>query len=164
MIKVGDVVTCKHAVKSYYSDYGPNPKIVFEPGMIGVVRSITPKVCKLPKKDRQGHPELDGKNDFLVVDYCDDDTVSHSVGLNFCNAVKVSFVKPKKLKVGETYWSWGLDMNCRKTMSSCKLVELFKEPKKIPKHDGGVMVQDCVIESDGIKSISDSSDLLVRKK
>ena len=81
----GDRVTCKIPVDAYYSDYGTNPKMVFDTGMVGVVNSIAPKVCIV----RHG-PEHDGKDEFLVVDYvCPVTNETQRVGLNFCNAIKV---------------------------------------------------------------------------
>ena len=39
-ITYGCLVTCKRAEPAYYSNYGGNPECIFEPGMIGVVRSV----------------------------------------------------------------------------------------------------------------------------
>jgi len=84
-MKPGDQVTCKHPVEAYYSDYGTNPKMVFQPGMVGTVKSIAPKVRIV----RHG-PEHDGKDEFLVVDYHAPETdQTERVGLNFCNAISV---------------------------------------------------------------------------
>jgi len=85
MIGVGDKVTCKLPVEGYYSGYGITPKIVFQPGMVGKVTSIAPKVCKVKG------PEFDGKDEFLVVDYHAPETdTQQRVALNFCNAILVN--------------------------------------------------------------------------
>ena len=39
-VKLGDRVTVKERVEGYYSNYGGNPAIWFEPGMVGVVGAI----------------------------------------------------------------------------------------------------------------------------
>lgn len=84
--KPGDQVTCLHPVDAYYSDYGGNPKMVFQPGMTGTVASIAPKVRIV-----RGGPEHDGKDEFLVVDYqCPVTNQQQRVGLNFCNAKVVA--------------------------------------------------------------------------
>ena len=75
------MVTCSIAVHAYYSNYGPNPEIIFRPGMVGRVRSVAPKV-RIVKG-----PGNDGKRDFLVVDFwCPLTGRTECVGLNFCNA------------------------------------------------------------------------------
>lgn len=80
----GDIVTCKVAVEAYYSNCGGNPRIVFEPGMRGVVVKVAPKVCIV-----RG-PQCDGESEFLVVDFdCPITLRKERVGLNFCNAVVV---------------------------------------------------------------------------
>ena len=85
-IKPGDSVTCLHTEAAYYSDYGPNKgKIIqFKPGMLGTVASIAPKVT-MPAKGNTD-PRYDFKDDFLVVDYMDENNEKQRVGLNFCNA------------------------------------------------------------------------------
>ena len=87
--KVGDHVTCKHAVEAYYSNYGPRPKMLFRPGMVGTVTAIAPKVC-LPRKGYRLPPELDRNPFFLVVDYPAPETARTERvglnGLNVCNA------------------------------------------------------------------------------
>lgn len=82
--KPGDKVTCKIPVEAYYSDYGGNPKMVFQPGMTGTVAAIAPKV-RIVKG-----PQYDGKDEFLVVDYHAPETNNQErVSLNFCNASKL---------------------------------------------------------------------------
>jgi len=39
-VKVGDRVKVKERVEGYYSNYGVNPPIFLEPGMVGVVGAI----------------------------------------------------------------------------------------------------------------------------
>lgn len=82
--KPGDTVTCHYAVEAYDSDYGLNKgkRIVFNPGMMGVVKSIAPKVT-ISKND---DPRYDMKENFLVVDYFDEDNNKQRVGLHYCNA------------------------------------------------------------------------------
>jgi len=82
--QVGDKVTCKIATSAYYSNYGGNPVLTFLPGMVGTVASIAPKVRKVKG------PGLDGKDDFLVVDYPAPETgKTERVGLDYVNAVVV---------------------------------------------------------------------------
>jgi hypothetical protein len=82
---VGDTVTCKLETPAYYSNYGGRPMLLFKPGMTGVVASIAPKVRKVKG------PGLDGKDDFLVVDYLAPETNAiERVGLDFCNAIRVN--------------------------------------------------------------------------
>jgi len=73
---------------AYYSNYGPNKgrHIIFRPGMVGVVHSITPKVT-LPKRGTPLPPGIDRKDEFAVVDYFDENNEPQRVGLNFCNVV-----------------------------------------------------------------------------
>lgn len=97
--KPGDRVTCKYQVEAYYSGYGGNPYWWFKPGMVGVVKSIAPKVTRQLHLDPKS-PEYDCGDEFLVVDYEDPEcggTVRRT-GLHFCNAVRVK--EPKK-KEGE---------------------------------------------------------------
>lgn len=84
--KPGMRVTCKYAVPAYYSKYAGNPEMLFRPGMIGIVASITPKVRII------GDPPTHDKNPmFLVVDYAAPETgKTERVGLNFCNAREVT--------------------------------------------------------------------------
>ena len=86
--KIGDHVTCLYAQEAYYSDYGPNKgiKIEFAPGMTGVVKSIAPKVRYTKART---DPRIDNKDEFLVVDYVDENGNTQRVGLNFCNAALV---------------------------------------------------------------------------
>ncbi len=84
--KVGDSITCLHAVEAYGSNYGPykGTKIEFTPGMVGLVASIAPKVTMpIPGID---DPRYDRSPDFLVVDYVDAQGSQHRVGLDYCNA------------------------------------------------------------------------------
>ena len=39
-VTVGMKVTCKRPVEAYYSNYAGNPKVTFEPGMIGTVAAV----------------------------------------------------------------------------------------------------------------------------
>lgn len=86
--KVGQHVMCKVAVEAYYSNYGlyKGRHIVFQPGMIGTVMAIAPKVC-VPMRGAELPAHLDRKSDFAVVDYVDERGVTQRVGLNFCNVV-----------------------------------------------------------------------------
>ncbi len=46
-LHVGDRVTVKESVEGYYSNYGGNPVIFLEPGMVGIVGAIdVPSVCR----------------------------------------------------------------------------------------------------------------------
>lgn len=83
--RIGDQVTCKVKMPAYYSNYGGNPVMVFRPCMVGIVITVVPKVRKVKG------PGLDGKDEFLVVDYDAPETNSRQrVGLDFRNAVVVS--------------------------------------------------------------------------
>ena len=83
-VKCGDKVTCKVATEAYYSNYGGMPRMTFQPGMVGVVKAIAPKVRLT------AGPGQDRKLYFLVVDYdCPVTSKTQRVGLCFCNAVKV---------------------------------------------------------------------------
>lgn len=96
--KPGDRVTCKYQVEAYYSNYGGNPYWWFKPGMVGVVKSIAPKVTRQLHLDPRS-PEYDCGDEFLVVDYEDPECGTiRRTGLHFCNAVHVK--EPKK-KEGE---------------------------------------------------------------
>lgn len=48
--KINDEVTCKIEVDAYYSNYGITPKIVFKPGMKGIIKAIMPKVSRFGPK------------------------------------------------------------------------------------------------------------------
>ena len=77
-IGVGDKVTCLIAQAAYYSNYGGKPKMVFSPGMVGIVANIVPKVRMVKGEDR--------KPDFLVVDFlCPETNCIERVGLHFSN-------------------------------------------------------------------------------
>lgn len=79
----GDKVTCKVAVEAYYSNYGPNPRIEFLPGMVGIVAAIVPKVRIV-----RG-PQHDGKDEMVVIDFhCPTTNKQQRASLDFCN-VKV---------------------------------------------------------------------------
>lgn len=82
-IKPGDKVTCKIAEEAYYSNYAGRPRTVFNPGDIGTVACIAPKV-----RITSGISK-DKKDTFLVVDYTDAYGMMHRVGLNHINAVKM---------------------------------------------------------------------------
>lgn len=46
-LHVGDQVRVRERVEGYYSDYGGNPSIFLEPGMVGIVGAIdVPSVCR----------------------------------------------------------------------------------------------------------------------
>ncbi len=46
-LHVGDRVSVRERVEGYYSDYGGNPAIFLEPGIVGVVGAIdVPSVCR----------------------------------------------------------------------------------------------------------------------
>lgn len=80
----GDKVTCKIAEEAYYSRYAGNPVWRFEPGMIGVVHCIAPKVQRYTHDPPPGY---DCRDIFAVVDYADPETgETRRVGLDFCNA------------------------------------------------------------------------------
>lgn len=87
--QIGDRITCKIEMAAFGSDYGPNKgrHITFKPGMVGVVRSIAPKVVRLRKGvvieglDRCGH--------FAVVDFEDEQGGPWRVGLDFCNIRRI---------------------------------------------------------------------------
>ena len=81
--KTGDLVTCLHPVEAYDSNYGPNKGriIQFQPGMIGTVHRTTCKVTIIKSHD----PRYDQKEEFVVVDYIDENNQKQRVGLNFCN-------------------------------------------------------------------------------
>ena len=76
-IKVGDQVTCLYKRGVYW----PSPEY-FEPGEVGLVVGITPKVVM---RKGEGYDNLP---DFLIVD-CRKNGRTERVSLNFCNAVKV---------------------------------------------------------------------------
>lgn len=82
----GQKVTCLVEQESYYSNYGPNKgtRIVFHPGMIGTVAAITPKVL-LPKHGVPLPPGIDRHDEFVVVDFLDENGQEQRAGLNFCN-------------------------------------------------------------------------------
>lgn len=81
---VGSIVTCRHAVPAYYSEYAGLPKMEFLPGMRGEVKAIAPKVCI--KASDKTH---DSKDTFLVVDFYHPECGEQRVGLNFCNAKRL---------------------------------------------------------------------------
>lgn len=86
---IGQQVTCRFPTAAYYSNYGLNKgtHIIFQPGMIGTIASIAPKVT-LPKQGKL--PDgIDRKPDFAVVDYLDENGNKQRVGLNFCNLLSV---------------------------------------------------------------------------
>lgn len=72
-MKLGDKVSCRYPVTCY------DNKTTFQPGMVGVVTAIMPKVriVKCP-------PHTDGKPHFLVVDFIENG-MPQRVGLNYCN-------------------------------------------------------------------------------
>jgi hypothetical protein len=82
----GQLVTCRFETAAYYSNYGLNKgqHIIFFPGMVGTVVSIAPKVT-MPKRGVKLPPDVDWKNEFVVVDYQDENGKTQRVGLNFCN-------------------------------------------------------------------------------
>lgn len=78
-------VTCKYPVPELYSEYGGNPKMIFEPGMVGVIACISAKVRKYKPEHR---PVWCDNDDYsAVVDYIDSDGVKRRTSLNFCNVV-----------------------------------------------------------------------------
>lgn len=88
--RVGDRVTAKVPVPAYYSGgrlvIPPYrlPIVNFGPGMIGIVKSIAPKV-RIEKGEGK-----DGADEFLVVDFHSEATGKEErVGLNFCNAKRI---------------------------------------------------------------------------
>lgn len=85
-IRIGDKITCRYPVDAYYSSYGGNPKMIFEPGMVGMVKYIPPKV-RIVK--RNGEPWLDRHTHFVVVDFDFPGRGTQRVGLNFVNCVPV---------------------------------------------------------------------------
>lgn len=87
-IQPGQLVTCKVAVEASYSDYGPNKgtKILFSPGVCGIVTAILPKVHKLKRGVKL--PGHDNKDEFLSVTFRDFRGQAQRTGLDFCN-VKV---------------------------------------------------------------------------
>jgi hypothetical protein len=81
-MKIGDRVTCRFAESAYYSRYAGRPEILFKPGMVGTIASITPKVKITTGQGKDSRP------DFLVVDYEAPETgQTERVGLNYDNAV-----------------------------------------------------------------------------
>ena len=85
-IATGQRITCKHPTEAYYSNYGITPELIFSPGMVAVVKTISPKVC-LPSKNMPLPDGIDRKQDFIVADYTDENGDKRRVGLNFCNVV-----------------------------------------------------------------------------
>ena len=81
--KPGDQVTCRLPVEAYYSGYSGNPVVRFEPGDVGVVASIAPKVRIV------SGPEYDGRDEFLVIDFEHEVHGKQRCSLNFCNVVVV---------------------------------------------------------------------------
>lgn len=79
-LEPGDRVTCKYAVEAYYGEG------MFRPGMVGTVVMVTPKVRIVRPP---GDPRYDGCQDFVVVDYVDDNGQLRRTGLNFCNVKRV---------------------------------------------------------------------------
>ena len=61
-------------------------------------------------------------------------------------------------QTGKKYFTKGLNMDCQPVVSEVEFVR-YIERKEHTTYDGKIMVQDCVIKSDGIKVISNSSDL-----
>jgi hypothetical protein len=57
-VKVGDKVSVKERVEGYYSNYGGNPAIFLEPGIVGVMG-----VIDVPSVRREGVS-------FVCVDFC----------------------------------------------------------------------------------------------
>jgi hypothetical protein len=84
---------CRHAVDAYYSNYGGNPAMTFQPGMVGTIMAVAPKVVIY----RDGTPVYDNLPDFLVVDFFDETTQKiQRCGLNYCNAELVPLEKPSE--------------------------------------------------------------------
>lgn len=83
---IGQQVTCKHPVEAYYSNYGLNKGVVieFKPGMSGIVKSVSPKVC-LPAKGGKLPPGIDRKLDSVIIDFNDELGHPQRCSLNFCN-------------------------------------------------------------------------------
>ena len=79
-ISIGQKVTCLHEVEAYYSGYNGNPKVMFTPNDVGIVRSIAPKVHIL-----KCLPVFDGCEDFLVIDFIHPEHGKQRCHLNYCN-------------------------------------------------------------------------------
>jgi len=77
---VGDKVTVLHAVECYYSNYGGNPELWFNPGDHAVITYIVPKV-----RISGEAPTHDKRDEMIIADTSDGQRVS----INFCNAVKL---------------------------------------------------------------------------
>jgi len=84
----GDKVTCKHAEHAYYSAYGGNPAIVFQPGMVATVYSVPPKVS-ITQWERDPL-RYDRSPYFLCCDYEAPETgKTERVGLDYVNCTLV---------------------------------------------------------------------------
>lgn len=77
-LEVGDRVTTKIPEEGYYSNYGGNPEIVFNPGDVGVV--INPKVPKVRKSS--------GGDFFVLVEF-EQHGKPQRVGMDLINLEKV---------------------------------------------------------------------------
>lgn len=82
----GTKITCKHAVRAYYSDYAGMPTIPFEPGTVATVVAIAPKV-RIAGDDPLIYDQSD---EFIVADFYSPVTRKlERVSLNFVNARRV---------------------------------------------------------------------------
>lgn len=70
-VKIGDKVTCRHPEEAYYSEYAGNPKVMFEPGMVGTVNDVD---CPFMRKkgvfacvDFEGPIDAGGKSNIWRV-------------------------------------------------------------------------------------------------
>ena len=81
----GRLITVKHAVPAYYSEYAGRPKMIFKPGMVAMVHAVAPKVRRVVRG-----PQHDRKLEFIVADYTAPETgKTERVSVHFCNAVAV---------------------------------------------------------------------------
>lgn len=80
----GSRVTCRVKEEAYYSNYGSNPRMVFEPGMTGLLYGFAPKVA-MPRKEAALPIGRDRNPYFAVVDYVDTAGVTQRVALHVCN-------------------------------------------------------------------------------
>lgn len=55
-LKVGDKVTVTEPCEAFYSNYGGNPKVIIQPGEIGIVKAISV-------------PMVSENHTFICVDY-----------------------------------------------------------------------------------------------